>query len=55
MKGKILKYSMEGLLCGSFVYLVFSILLSLRLNTGDFYLVLPALAERTIKVNCLQQ
>ena len=45
MKGKILKYSMEGLLCGSFVYLVFSILLSLRLNTGDFYLVLPALAE----------
>lgn len=45
MKNRILKHSVMGLLCGSFAYLVFSIFLSLRLNTGKFYFVLPALAN----------
>lgn len=43
MKDKLLKYAAQGVFCGSFAYLIFSVLLSLRLNTGDFYLVLPAL------------
>lgn len=43
MKNNILKHSILGLLCGSFAYLAFTILLSLRLNTGEFHFVLPAL------------
>lgn len=34
-----------GLLLGCFGYLLFSILVSLRLNTGAFYFALPALAK----------
>lgn len=44
MKKTILKCSVYGILWGSFACLLFSILLSLRLNTGKFYFVLPALA-----------
>lgn len=45
LKNRILKHSIIGLLCGSFAYLVFATILSLRLNTGKFYFVLPALAN----------
>lgn len=45
LKRRILKYVILGLLSGSFVYLAFSIFLSLRLNTGKFHFVLPALVN----------
>ena len=44
MKKTILKCGINGMLWGSFAFLLFSILLSLRLNTGEFCFVLPALA-----------
>lgn len=44
MKRTILKCGVYGMLWGSFSCLLFSILLSLRLNTGEFHFVLPALA-----------
>lgn len=44
MKKTILKCGVNGMLWGSFACLLFSILLSLRLNTGEFCFVLPALA-----------
>src|SRR5699024_5071239 len=34
-----------GLLCGSLAYLVFSILLSWKLGTGEFYFTIPALVN----------
>ena len=43
MKKKALKFGTIGFLFGCFAYLLFSILVSLRMNTGDFYFVLPAL------------
>lgn len=45
MKKKALKFGTEGFLFGCFAYLLFSIIVSLRMNTGDFYFVLPALAN----------
>lgn len=44
MKKTIFKCGVNGMLWGSFACLLFSILLSLRLNTGEFCFVLPALA-----------
>ena len=43
MKKKALKFGTVGFLFGCFAYLLFSIIVSLRMNTGDFYFVLPAL------------
>lgn len=43
MKKKALKFGTIGFLSGCFAYLLFSIAVSLRMNTGDFYFVLPAL------------
>ncbi len=43
MKKKILKFGTVGFLLGCFAYLLFSIFVSLRMNTGDFYFTLPAL------------
>ena len=45
MKKKALKFGSVGFLLGCFAYLLFSIVVSLRMNTGDFYFVLPALAN----------
>ena len=45
MKKKALKFGTVGFLLGCFAYLLFSIVVSLRMNTGDFYFVLPALAN----------
>ena len=43
MKKKALKFGAVGFLLGCFAYLLFSIIVSLRMNTGDFYFALPAL------------
>lgn len=43
MKKKTLKFGTVGFLSGCFAYLLFSIVVSLRMDTGDFYFVLPAL------------
>ena len=43
--GKAIKYGLLGLLCGSLAYLVFSILLSWKLGTGEFYFTIPALVN----------
>ena len=45
MKKKALKFGTVGFLSGCFAYLLFSIAVSLRMNTGDFYFVLPALVK----------
>ena len=45
MKKKALKFGTVGFLLGCFAYLLFSIVVSLRMNTGDFYFVLPALTN----------
>ena len=45
MKKKALKFGAAGFLLGCFAYLLFSIVVSLRMNTGDFYFTLPALAN----------
>lgn len=45
MKLKIIKYAVLGLLCGCFADVIFSLFVSLRMNTGKFYLVLPALVN----------
>lgn len=45
MKKKALKFGAIGFLLGCFAYLLFSIVVSLRMNTGDFYFTLPALAS----------
>ena len=45
MKKKALRFGAVGFLLGCFAYLLFSIMVSLRMNTGDFYFVLPALAN----------
>lgn len=42
---KAIKYGLLGLLCGSLAYLVFSILLSWKLGTGEFYFTIPALVN----------
>ena len=42
---KAIKYGLLGLLCGSLAYLVFSIFLSWKLGTGEFYFTLPALVN----------
>ena len=43
MKRKALKFGTVGFLFGCFAYLLFSIVVSLRMNTWDFYFALPAL------------
>lgn len=43
MKRKALKFGTVGFLSGCFAYLLFSIVVSLRMNTWDFYFALPAL------------
>lgn len=43
MKKKALKFGAVGFLLGCFAYLLFAIIVSLRMNTGDFYFALPAL------------
>lgn len=45
MKKKALKFGTAGFLFGCFAYLLFSLIVSLRINTGDFYFALPALAN----------
>ncbi len=45
MKRKALKFGTVGFLLGCFAYLLFSIVVSLRMNTGDFYFALPALVN----------
>ncbi len=45
MKKKALKFGAIGFLLGCFAYLLFAIVVSLRMNTGDFYFALPALAN----------
>ena len=45
MKRKALKFGAVGFLLGCFAYLLFCILVSLRMNTGDFYFALPALED----------
>ena len=45
MKKKALKFGATGFLLGCFAYLLFSIAVSLRMNTGDFYFALPALTN----------
>ncbi len=45
MKTKALRYAGIGFLLGCFAYLLFSIAVSLRMNTGDFYFALPALSN----------
>ena len=45
MKKKALKFGTVGFLLGCFAYLLFSIVISLRMNTGDFYFALPALTN----------
>lgn len=45
MKRKALKSGTIGFLLGCFTCLLFSVAVSLRMGTGDFYFVLPALAE----------
>lgn len=40
---KALKFGTVGFLIGCFAYLLFSIVVSLRMDTGDFYFALPAL------------
>lgn len=46
MKKKALKFGTVGFLLGCFAYLLFSIVVSLQMNTGDFYFTLPALANK---------
>ena len=46
MKKKALKFGTVGFLLGCFAYLLFSIVVSLRMHTGDFYFTLPALANK---------
>lgn len=43
MRKKALKFGTVGFLLGCFAYLFFSIIVSLCMNTGDFYFALPAL------------
>ena len=43
MKKKAIQFGTVGFLIGCFVYLLFSIVVSLLMNTGDFYFALPAL------------
>lgn len=45
MQHRTIKYGFLGLLSGSFIYLVFTVFLSLKIGTGDVYLVLPALGK----------
>lgn len=45
MKKKALKFGTVGFLFGCFAYLLFSTVVSLRMNTGDFYFALPALTN----------
>lgn len=45
MKKKALKFGTVGFLLGCVAYLLFSIVVSLRMNTGDFYFALPALTN----------
>ena len=45
MKKKALKFGTVGFLHWCFVYLLFSIVVSLRMNTGDLYFALPALTN----------
>lgn len=45
MKGKVLKCTAVGFVLGCFACLLFAVALSLRMGTGKFYFVLPALAE----------
>ncbi len=42
---KALKFGTVGFLIGCFAYLLFSIVVSLRMDTGDFYFALPALIQ----------
>ena len=42
---KIIKCVIKGILWGCLFHAIFSIILSLRINTGEFYAVLPALIE----------
>jgi len=42
LKKKALKFGTVGFLLGCFAYLLFSIVVSLRMNTWDFYFALPA-------------
>ncbi len=45
MKKEFLKSAVTGFLLGCFACLLFSVALSLRMGTGNFYFVLPALAD----------
>lgn len=45
MKKKALKSAATGFLIGCFACLLFSVLVSLRVNTGEFCFALPALAK----------
>lgn len=45
MKKKALGFGTVGFLLGCFAYLLFTIIVSLRMNTGDFYFALPALTN----------
>lgn len=45
MKKRALKFGAVGFLLGCFTYLLFSIVVSLHMNTGEFYFALPALAN----------
>lgn len=45
MNKKALKFGAAGFLLGCFVYLLFAVIVSLRMNTGEFYFSLPALTD----------
>lgn len=45
MKTTILRHAGMGFLLGCFANLLFSVVVSLRMNTGDFYFALPALTN----------
>ena len=45
MKMENIRCIIKGMVLGTFIYIVFSILISLRMNTGEFYPVLPAIAK----------
>ena len=45
MNMKIMKCAIKGILWGFILHTIFSLILSLRINTGEFYTVLPALVK----------
>ena len=45
MKMENIRCIIKGMVFGTFIYIVFAILISLRMNTGEFYPVIPAIAK----------